>query len=93
MKLIWKRLKKYRLPLAAAFVMLVLSTVCSVALPTLMTNIVDYGIGEKDLHYVFRTAGIMAGVAIADALLVVAAYWLETKALEASGRELRAEIF
>ena len=93
MKLIWKRLKKYRLPLAAAFVMLVLSTVCSVALPTLMTNIVDYGIGEKDLHYVFRTAGIMAGVAIADALLVVAAYWLETKALEAFGRDLRAEIF
>ncbi len=73
--------------------MLVLSTVCSVALPTLMTNIVDYGIGEKDLHYVFRTAGIMAGVAIADALLVVAAYWLETKALEAFGRDLRAEIF
>ena len=93
MKFIWKRLKKYRLPLAAAFVMLVLSTVCSVALPTLMTNIVDYGIGEKDLHYVFRTAGIMAGVAIADALLVVAAYWLETKALEAFGRDLRAEIF
>ena len=92
-KFIWKRLKKYRLPLAAAFVMLVLSTVCSVALPTLMTNIVDYGIGEKDLHYVFRTAGIMAGVAIADALLVVAAYWLETKALEAFGRDLRAEIF
>lgn len=93
MKLILKRLKKYRWPLAAAFVMLVLSTVCSVALPTLMTNIVDYGIGEKDLHYVFRTAGIMAGVAIADALLVVAAYWLETKALEAFGRDLRAEIF
>lgn len=93
MKFIWKRLKKYRLPLAAAFVMLVLSTVCSVALPTLMTNIVDYGIGEKDLQYVFRTAGIMAGVAIADALLVVAAYWLETKALEAFSRDLRAEIF
>lgn len=73
--------------------MLVLSTVCSVALPTLMTNIVDYGIGEKDLHYVFRTAGIMAGVAVADALLVVAAYWLETKALEAFGRDLRTEIF
>lgn len=93
MKLIWKRLKKYRWPLAAAFVMLVLSTVCSVALPTLMTNIVDYGIGGKDLHYVFRTAGIMAGVAVADALLVVAAYWLETKALEAFGRDLRTEIF
>lgn len=47
MKNIWKRLKKYRLPLTAAFVMLVLSTMCSVALPTLMTNIVDYGINEK----------------------------------------------
>ena len=52
MKNIWKRLKKYRLPLTAAFVMLVLSTMCSVALPTLMTNIVDYGINEKNLDNV-----------------------------------------
>ena len=67
MRNIFRRLKKYRAPLGAAFVLLVLSTVCSVALPTLMTNIVDYGINEKDLGYVYRTCAIMAGVAVAYA--------------------------
>ena len=67
MKDIWKRLKKYRLPLVSAFVMLVLSTVCSVTLPTLMTNIVDYGINAKDIDYVYRTCAIMAAVTAAPA--------------------------
>ena len=71
MRNIFRRLKKYRAPLGAAFVLLVLSMVCSVALPTLMTNIVDYGINEKDLGYVYRTCAIMAGVAVAYAGLVV----------------------
>ena len=82
MKDIWKRLKKYRLPLVSAFVMLVLSTVCSVTLPTLMTNIVDYGINAKDIDYVYRTCAIMAAVTAADVVLVVVACG-----------DLRAEIF
>ena len=74
MKDILNRLKKYRMPLSAAFVMLVLSTVCSVALPTLMTNIVDYGIGEKNISYVYRTCAVMAAVTVADVILIVFAY-------------------
>ena len=90
MRNIFRRLKKYRAPLGAAFVLLVLSTVCSVALPTLMTNIVDYGINEKDLGYVYRTCAIMAGVAVAYAGLVVAAYKIGQDAVAEFCGELRA---
>lgn len=93
MKNIWKRLKKYRLPLTAAFVMLVLSTMCSVALPTLMTNIVDYGINEKNLDYVYKTCAVMAAVAVADVVLVVAAYKIGQEATAKFCGDLRAEIF
>lgn len=93
MKSIFRRLKKYRLPLGAAFVMLVLSTVCAVALPTLMTNIVDYGINEKNLGYVYRTSAIMAGAAILYAGLVIGAYKLLQDALTGFCGDLRAEIF
>lgn len=93
MKDIWKRLKKYRLPLVSAFVMLVLSTVCSVTLPTLMTNIVDYGINAKDIDYVYRTCAIMAAVTAADVVLVVVAYKIGQEAVAAFCGELRAEIF
>ena len=93
MRNIFRRLKKYRAPLGAAFVLLVLSTVCSVALPTLMTNIVDYGINEKDLGYVYRTCAIMAGVAVAYAGLVVAAYKIGQDAVAEFCGELRAEIY
>lgn len=93
MKDIWKRLKKYRLPLVSAFVMLVLSTVCSVTLPTLMTNIVDYGINAKDIDYVYRTCAIMAAVTAADVVLVVVAYKIGQEAVAAFCGDLRAEIF
>lgn len=93
MKDILKRLKKYRLPLSAAFVMLVLSTVCSVALPTLMTNIVDYGINAQDIDYVYRTCAVMAAVAVLDVVLVVAAYKIGQDAVAAFCGDLRAEIF
>ena len=93
MKDIWKRLKKYRLPLVSAFVMLVLSTVCSVTLPTLMTNIVDYGINAKNIDYVYRTCAIMAAVTAADVVLVVVAYKIGQEAVAAFCGDLRAEIF
>lgn len=93
MREILRRLKKYRLPLASAFVMLVLSTVCSVALPTLMTNIVDYGINEKNIDYVYKTCAVMAAVAVLDVALVVAAYKIGQDATAAFCGELRAEIF
>ena len=93
MKDIWKRLKKYRLSLVSAFVMLVLSTVCSVTLPTLMTNIVDYGINAKDIDYVYRTCAIMAAVTAADVVLVVVAYKIGQEAVAAFCGDLRAELF
>lgn len=93
MKNIFLRLKKYRLPLGAAFVMLVLSTVCAVALPTLMTDIVDYGINGKNPGYVYRTCAVMAAVAAAYAALVVAAYKISQNAVADFCGELRAEIY
>ena len=73
--------------------MLVLSTVCSVALPTLMTNIVDYGIGEKNISYVYRTCAVMAAVTVADVILIVFAYKIGQGATARFCGDLRAEIF
>lgn len=93
MRLILKKLKKYALPLTISFVLLVLSTLCSVALPTLMTNVVDKGVGGGNFAYVVKTCAWMAVVTAVDAVLIVVAYKISNHAILAFDCDLRKEIF
>lgn len=93
MKLIFKGMKKYALPLTASFLLNVLSTLCMVALPTLMTSVVDSGISAGDLGYVYKACALMAIVTVADVVFTVAAYKIGGDAIIAFNADLRGRVF
>lgn len=93
MREIFKGIKKYIFPLCAVFVLYVLSTLCMVALPTLMTNVVDQGIHTGDLEYVYKACALMAIVTVADVGLTVASYKIGNNAILSFNHDLRIRIF
>ena len=93
MREIFKGIKKYILPLGITFLLDVLGTLCMVALPTLMTNVVDFGIHKGDLQYVYKACAWMAAVTVADVALVVASYKIGNDAIISFNHDLRIRIF
>lgn len=93
MREIFKGIKKYIFPMLIAFVLNVLSTLCMVALPTLMTGVVDNGINAGNMEYVYRACIMMAIVTILDVIFTVIAYWIGNKAILGFGNTLRLRVF
>ncbi len=93
MREIFKGMKKYIFPLCVTFVLEVLATLCMVALPTLMTNVVDKGIHIGDLQYVYKACALMAAVTVADVALTVASYKIGNHALLSFNHNLRIRLF
>lgn len=93
MKKIFKGIKKYLLPLFFAFLLNVLSTLCMVALPTLMTKVVDHGINEGNLSYVYTACAWMAVVTVADVFLTVFSIKLENNVSLDFNHDLRTRVF
>ena len=54
MKRIFKYLKPYRGQLALAMLLISLSSLCDLLLPTLMSDILDNGVREKDFSYIIQ---------------------------------------
>ncbi|MBQ7913318.1 MAG: ABC transporter ATP-binding protein [Clostridia bacterium] len=93
MREIFKGIKKYIPRLIAAYILEVLSTLCAVALPTLMTGVVDNGINAGDMQYVYKACAIMAAVTVLDVALIVFSYKLGNEAIIAFNHDLRVRIF
>ena len=93
MKQIFKDIKKYILPLLVVTLLNVLSTLCMVALPTLMTSVVDNGIQQKDLSHVYTACIWMAAVTAADVVLSVLSYKIGNKAILGFNHDLRVRVF
>ncbi len=93
MREIFKEIKKYAWALAGTFVLYVLSTLCMVALPTLMTSVVDNGINAGNMRYVYIACALMAAVTVLDVLFSVFAYKLGNKAFLGFSHDLRTRVF
>jgi len=42
----------------------IVDIVCEIVQPKLMSKIVDQGVKQKSLHYIFQTGGIMVGLSL-----------------------------
>lgn len=83
MREIFKGIKKYIPRLTVTYILYVLSTLCTVALPTLMTGVVDNGINAGDIQYVHKACAMMAVITVLDVMLIVLSFKL--------GKELLAD--
>ncbi len=86
-------LKPYRWAMAAAMTALGVSTVCDLLLPTIMSQILNNGIYEKDFAYIARCCGRMFLVCLTGIAAQLIGAWWSNKVVACFCRDLRGELF
>lgn len=86
-------LKPFSLLVAGVLTLVFLQSLAELYLPTLMADIVDFGIVRGDTGYILRTGGFMLLVALAGMIASVTASFLSAKASLGFGKLLRSKLF
>ncbi|MDX9917376.1 MAG: ABC transporter ATP-binding protein [Gudongella sp.] len=91
------KLMRYLKPYVATITLVLVLTLAGVfselLLPRLMGNIVDKGVAEGDLQYIYRTGVMMLLISIVGTAATVTSRYLSSKAALAFGRDLRSDVF
>lgn len=77
----------------AVLVLQALSTAATLYLPSLNAKIVDEGVSQGDVDFIWRTGGIMLAVAFAQVITAIGAVWCGSRTAMGVGRDLRGEVF
>lgn len=89
-----RRYSKPYLPYIAAVILFQLaSTIAALHLPSLNAQIIDEGVSRGDTDYIWRTGGVMLGVALIQVATAIAGVYYGSKAAMAFGRDLRRGVF
>ncbi len=70
-----------------------LTTLATLYLPDLNADIIDNGVAQGDVPYIWRTGKTMLLVAFAQVLTAVAAVWFASRAGMNTGRDIRKAVF
>ncbi|TGE32892.1 ABC transporter ATP-binding protein [Desulfosporosinus sp. Sb-LF] len=90
---LYRFLKPYTAYITVVIVLLFAQVLSDLYLPTLMANIVDHGIVNKDVNYILRVGGFMLLVAAGGTLCAIIATYLSSKTAVGFGKILREKIF
>lgn len=93
MKKLLKYLKPFGLFIALGIVLLFLQTLSELFLPALMSDIIDNGVVNGDIPYIWRIGGIMLLVAVLGVGCSIASSYYSSKAATGFGRDLREIVF
>ncbi len=97
MRKIFSYLKPYRGKIALATLLMAVSAVCDLMLPTLMSEVLDkgvYGAAEADTFgYILKTAGWMLGLSALSLATVAGGYWLVYHVVAGYTKSLRSALF
>ncbi len=97
MRKIFSYLKPYRGKIALATLLMAVSAVCDLMLPTLMSEVLDkgvYGAAEADTFgYILTTAGWMLGLSALSLATVAGGYWLVYHVVAGYTKSLRSALF
>ena len=83
----------YRLTLTLVLLLAFAQTMANLYLPTLMANIVDTGIVNKDIGYIWREGGLMLLIAVGGTICAVIGSFYAARVSTGFGKILRAQIF
>lgn len=86
-------LKPYRITLVLVLVLAFAQSMANLYLPTLMADIVDYGIVQSDIGYIWRIGGFMLLVAIGGTICALVGIFFSSQAATGFGKIVRARIF
>ena len=90
-------LKPYKGKIALATLLMAVSAVCNLLLPTLMSNVLDkgvYGAAEGDTFgYILKTAAWMLGISALSLVSVAGGYWVVYHVISGYTWSLRSALF
>ncbi len=97
MRKILSYLKPFKAKIALATLLMAISAVCDLLLPTLMSNVLDkgvYGAAETNTFpYILKIAGIMLATSLVSLASVAGGYWVVYHVVAGYTMDLRSALF
>lgn len=90
---LFRFLKPYTAYIVGILSLVFLQTLADLYLPTLMSDIIDFGVMQGDTDYIWRTGGFMLLVAGGGAVCAIIASLLSSQTGSGFGRILRSKVF
>jgi ATP-binding cassette, subfamily B, multidrug efflux pump len=90
---LYRFLKPFTLHISLIIVLLFFQVISDLYLPTLMSDIVNNGIINKDVAYILKTGGIMIAAAGVGIIAAIIAAFLSSRTSVGLGKILREKIF
>ncbi|WP_439591059.1 ABC transporter ATP-binding protein [Microbacterium sp.] len=92
-KLLFRYLKPYKWLLAALLVFQVVSAVATLYLPRLNADIIDQGVSQGDVGYIWSTGALMLAISLGQIVAAIIATYFAARASMAAGRDIRRDIY
>ena len=93
MKNIFAYLKPYRGGLLLGMLLMAISTVCELLLPDIMSDILNTGVYNGDLNYIFRCCAKILAVALISLGSVLGGWYISSKVVAGFCADLRQGVF
>lgn len=92
-KLLVRFLKPYTKYLVGVLILQTLAVVANLFLPTLNADIIDKGVAQADITYIWQQGGIMLAISFVQIFVSIGAVYCAAKAAMAMGRDIRDGVY
>lgn len=93
MKKIFVYIRPYWKMILLASIIILFSTVCDLLLPTIMSDVLNYGIHEKDFNYIVLCCAKMLVISFIGLITYLFGAWITTITIAGFCADLRADVF
>ena len=93
LKIILRHSKPYAGWITAVVILQLATTIATLYLPSLNAKIIDTGVVQADIGYIWRTGGIMLVVAFVQIITAIGAVYFGAKTSMSIGRDIRQSVF
>lgn len=93
LRILWTRSAPYAPYVKAVLVFQALSTAATLYLPSLNAKIIDEGVAQGDVDFIWHTGAIMLAVAFIQVITAIAAVWCGSRTAMRLGRDVRSQVF
>ena len=85
--------KRYAPTIALVIVLQLVTTLATLYLPDLNADIINNGVAQADVPYIWRVGRTMLVVALVQVVAAIGATWFTSKAAMKTGRDIRAAVY
>ncbi|WP_291313953.1 ABC transporter ATP-binding protein [Corynebacterium sp. UBA2622] len=85
--------RPYTASIVLVLVLQLITTLATLYLPDLNARIIDRGVAQADVPYIWRVGGVMLAVAFVQVIAAVAAVWFASRTSMRIGRDIRRDVY